>query len=82
MIYNLKVLGAAPAAFPFREAPAMGHPPADLAHGLFRVLQTGDAALAADIVAPGFSNVMPGTYAHSLTPKQLADVVAFLVKGP
>lgn len=34
----------------------MGHTPADLAHGLFRVLQTGDAALAAEIVAPGFSN--------------------------
>jgi mono/diheme cytochrome c family protein len=33
-------------------------------------------------VAPGFSNVMPPTYANSLTPKQLADVVAFLVKGP
>jgi predicted ester cyclase len=34
----------------------MGHTPADLAHSLFRVLQTGDAALAAEIVAPGFSN--------------------------
>lgn len=34
----------------------MGHTPADLARGLFRTLETGDAALAADIVAPGFSN--------------------------
>ncbi|HEX4521799.1 MAG TPA: cytochrome c [Gaiellaceae bacterium] len=33
-------------------------------------------------VAPGFSNIMPGTYAQSLSPKQLADVVAFLAKGP
>ncbi|MFF4755679.1 ester cyclase [Streptomyces sp. NPDC002514] len=34
----------------------MGQTPADLARGLFRVLETGDAALAADVVAPGFSN--------------------------
>ncbi len=33
-------------------------------------------------VAPGYPNVMPATFAHSLTPKQLADVIAFLVKGP
>jgi cytochrome c551/c552 len=33
-------------------------------------------------IAPGFPNAMPGTYAKSLTPQQLADVVAFLVKGP
>ena len=34
----------------------MGNPPADLARGLFRVLETGDAALAAEIVGPAFTN--------------------------
>jgi cytochrome c551/c552 len=33
-------------------------------------------------IAPGFPNVMPGTYGKSLTPQQLTDLVAFLVKGP
>lgn len=34
-------------------------------------------------IAPGFSaNIMPGNYGTTLTPKQLADLVAFLVKGP
>jgi mono/diheme cytochrome c family protein len=33
-------------------------------------------------VAPGFPNGMPPTYATSLSSQQLADLVAFLVKGP
>jgi cytochrome c551/c552 len=34
-------------------------------------------------VPPGFpTNVMPKTYGTSLTPSQLADLVAFLAKGP
>ena len=37
----------------------------------------------ASYVPPGFpTNVMPTTYGTSLTAKQLADVVAFLAKGP
>ena len=31
---------------------------------------------------PGFTNVMPTTYGNSLAPPQLADLVAFLAKGP
>lgn len=33
-------------------------------------------------IAPGYPNVMPATYGSSLTPAQLADLVAFLAKGP
>ncbi len=34
-------------------------------------------------IAPGYSaNIMPGNYGTTLTPKQLADLVAFLVKTP
>lgn len=34
-------------------------------------------------VAPGFSaGIMPATYGTSIKPQQLADLVAFLVKGP
>jgi cytochrome c551/c552 len=34
-------------------------------------------------VAPGFpAGAMPGNYGTSLSPQQLADLVAFLVKGP
>jgi cytochrome c551/c552 len=37
----------------------------------------------APYVPPGFpTNVMPATYGNSLTPTQLADLVAFLAKGP
>ena len=37
----------------------------------------------APYVPPGFpTNVMPTTYGTSLTPTQLADLVAFLAKGP
>jgi cytochrome c1 len=37
----------------------------------------------ASYVPPGFpTNVMPTTYGTSLTAQQLADVVAFLAKGP
>ncbi|MGW0085317.1 ester cyclase [Streptomyces sp. NPDC003393] len=34
----------------------MGMDPTELAHGLFRVLETGDAALAADVVHEDFRN--------------------------
>jgi cytochrome c2 len=33
-------------------------------------------------IAPGYPNAMPATYATSLKPQQLADLVAFLAKGP
>jgi cytochrome c551/c552 len=33
-------------------------------------------------IAPGFPNAMPPTYGKSLSPQQLTDLVAFLVKGP
>jgi cytochrome c551/c552 len=34
-------------------------------------------------IAPGFSpNIMPPNYGTTLSPRQLADLVAFLVKGP
>jgi cytochrome c551/c552 len=34
-------------------------------------------------IAPGYkANIMPGNYGTTLTPKQLADLVAFLVKTP
>ena len=34
-------------------------------------------------IAPGYkANIMPGNYGTTLTPKQLADLIAFLVKGP
>jgi cytochrome c551/c552 len=34
-------------------------------------------------IAPGFSpNIMPPSYGTTLSPRQLADLVAFLVKGP
>jgi cytochrome c551/c552 len=33
-------------------------------------------------IQPGYPNAMPPTYGNSLTPKQLADLVAFLAKGP
>ncbi|HUY72828.1 MAG TPA: cytochrome c [Gaiellaceae bacterium] len=36
----------------------------------------------APYVPSGYSNVMPATYGSSLTPAQLADLVAFLAKGP
>ena len=32
-------------------------------------------------IAPGYPNAMPATYAASLKPQQLADLVAFLAKG-
>jgi mono/diheme cytochrome c family protein len=44
----------------------------------------GDFTLAAitspppKYVPPGFQNIMPGTFGQTLTPKQLADLVAFL----
>ncbi|MFI6493948.1 ester cyclase [Streptomyces sp. NPDC050564] len=34
----------------------MGMDPTDLAHGLFRILETGDPALAADVVGEDFHN--------------------------
>lgn len=34
----------------------MGMDPTDLAHGLFRILETGDPALAADVVGEDFRN--------------------------
>jgi cytochrome c551/c552 len=37
----------------------------------------------ASYVPPGYpTNVMPTTYGNSLSPTQLADLVAFLAKGP
>jgi cytochrome c len=36
-----------------------------------------------DYVAPGYTaGLMPKTYSTSLTPQQVADITAFLVKGP
>jgi mono/diheme cytochrome c family protein len=35
----------------------------------------------AKYVPPGFANTMPGTFGQTLTPKQLADLVAFLDAG-
>jgi cytochrome c551/c552 len=33
-------------------------------------------------IQSGYTNVMPSTYGSSLRPQQLADLVAFLAKGP
>ncbi len=33
-------------------------------------------------IEPGYTNVMPSTYGNSLAPAKLADLVAFLAKGP